>query len=59
LDFCCGEVVAGLVDSICIGADEHMRARVIARVSEACLQPPGMTDAELTSMILVEYNLFR
>jgi hypothetical protein len=53
---CCGEIVTRLVDSICHGADEHVRARVIARVSEACLQPPGMTDAELTSMILEQYN---
>jgi hypothetical protein len=55
-DGCCYGEVARLVEHICFSADACVKKEVTRVVARACLQPPGMTDDELRSMILSEWN---
>jgi hypothetical protein len=64
---CCHDGVAQLVDLIChsdsnaadAGSETVKRRLIVDKVARACLEPPGMTEEELTEMILAEWNVLR
>lgn len=53
---CCHGVVSQLVQIVCPTIDSESKRRISDKVARACLAPPGMTEEELTSMILMEWN---
>jgi hypothetical protein len=60
---CCHAVVAQLVTLVCRGdagsEDSVKRQMITEKVARVCLEPPGMSEEELTAMILTEWNAIR
>jgi len=56
---CCLDVVSGLTDRICLSGSKELKMEISSFVSKECEQrTPGMTEEEITEMILFRYNQY-
>lgn len=53
---CCYGEVKKLVDKICFSSDDVLKESITRVVSKECMEPPGMSEEQLSSRILSIYN---